>query len=77
MAQIENNSQNRGMGKWKFFTYNPAISIGIFEGNLFISKDFHSVFKDNANCIFNIPSQNVAFVINLNMIKDYKIENLD
>lgn len=75
MATIDNNTQNRGFGKWIFFTYNPPISVGDFEGNLVVSKDFHTVFKDNSNCVFNIPSQNVAFVINLNLKKDYKIED--
>lgn len=75
MASIDNNSlQTRGFGKWKFYTYNPPICIGVFEGNLFVSKDFHSVLKDSNNCIFNVPSQNVAFVINTSLAKDYTIE---
>ena len=74
MAVIENNWQTRGHGKWMFFTYNPPISIGTFEGTLFVSKDFHYVSKDNSNFLFNIPSQNVAFVINTTLVKDYKIE---
>lgn len=75
MATIDNTSQSRGFGKWKFTTYSPAVSIGPFEGNLFISKDFHAVMKDTTNCIFNVPSQNVAFVVNLNLVKDYIIED--
>lgn len=75
MAVIENSSQTRGFGKWKFYTYNPPISIGVFEGLLNVSKDFHCVLKDTNNCLFNIPSQNVAFVINLNLVKDYQIED--
>ena len=75
MASIDNNSsQSRGFGKWKFYTYNPPICIGVFEGILNLNKDFHCVQKDTNNCIFNIPSQNVAFVINTSLAKDYTIE---
>lgn len=75
MASIDSNStQSRGFGKWKFYTYNPPICIGTFEGQLNVSKDFHIILKDSNNCIFNIPSQNVAFVINTNLAKDYIIE---
>lgn len=75
MALTENNLQSRGYGKWKFYTYNPPVSIGTFEGTLMLNKDFHCVFKENNNFLFNIPSQNVAFVINLNLVKDYSIED--
>lgn len=75
MAISDNNQLTRGYGKWKFFTYNPPISIGVFEGTLAVSKEFHSVYKDTNNFLFNIPSQNVAFVINLNLVKEYTIED--
>lgn len=75
MATIENNIQSRGFGKWKIFTYNPSSSIGVLEGYLIVNKDFHVIFKDEkcTNCIFNVPSQNVAFIINENLIKNYEV----
>ena len=73
-ATNENILQTRGYGKWKFYTYNPAVSIGTFEGVLHVSKDFHCVYKDNSNCLFNVPSQNVAFAVNLSLVKDFEIE---
>lgn len=76
MANTDNSSQSRGYGKWKFYAYNPSVNIGVFEGTLHVSKDFHCVYKDNANCSFNIPSQNVAFVINILTSKDFQIETL-
>jgi hypothetical protein len=76
MATIENNSQNRGFGKWKIFTYNPSVSISTIEGMLVVNKDFHVIFKDEKfnGCLFNVPSQNVAFVINEQLVTDFKIE---
>ncbi len=76
MAIIDNNSQNRGLGRWRIFIYNPSSSIGTFDGYLIVNKDFHIIYKDEKflNCIFNVPSQNVAFAINENLSKDYKIE---
>ena len=76
MAMIDNNSQNRGYGKWKVTTYNPSVSICHIEGMLIVNKDFHIVYKDEklTQCAFNVPSQNVAFVINENIINNYKIE---
>lgn len=77
MAIIENNSQNRGFGKWRIFTYNPSVSISTFEGILIVNKDFHVVFKDEKlnGCLFNVPSQNVAFVINEHLVNNFKIDN--
>ncbi len=76
MAIIDNNSQNRGYGKWKITTYTPAVSICHIEGTLIVNKDFHIVYKDEklTQCSFNVPSQNVAFVINENIVNNYKIE---
>lgn len=76
MALIDNNSQNRGYGKWKITTYNPSVSICFIEGTLIVNKDFHIVYKDEklTQCSFNVPSQNVAFVINENILNNYKIE---
>jgi hypothetical protein len=76
MAIIENNSQSRGFGKWKIFTYNPSVSINSIEGFLVVNKDFHVIFKDEkfSGCLFNVPSQNVAFVINDNLVNNYKID---
>ena len=75
MAIIDNNSQNRGMGKWRVHTYNPSIEIGPIEGILVVGKDFHIIFKDEKMnvCLFNVPSQNVAFVINEAMVPGVKV----
>ena len=76
MAIIDNNSQIRGLGKWKIFTYNPSVSISTIEGILVVSKDFHIIYKDEKmiNCVFNVPSQNVAFVINETFASNLKID---
>lgn len=76
MAIIDNNSHNRGNGKWKIQTYNPAVSINVIEGILIVNKDFHTIYKDEKliNCLFNVPSQNVAFVINEALVTNYKID---
>jgi hypothetical protein len=76
MAIIDNNSQNRGIGKWKIHTYNPAVSIGTIEGVLIVNKDFHIIYKDEkmTSCLFNVPSQNVAFVVNEALVSNYKID---
>jgi hypothetical protein len=71
MAITDNNSQNRGMGKWKISIYNPSCVLGPFEGCLVVNKDFYIVYRDekmNA-CLFNVPSQNVAFAYNENIVK--------
>ena len=75
MAIIDNNSQNRGYGKWKITTYTPAVSICHIEGTLIVNKDFHIIYKDEKMnvCLFNVPSQNVAFVINEAMVSGVKI----
>jgi hypothetical protein len=71
MAIVDNNSQNRGNGKWKIHTYNPSTSIGPIEGILVVGKDFHIIYKDEKMtiCLFNVPSQNVAFAVNENFVQ--------
>ena len=74
MAAIDNNSQNRGNGKWKIQTSNPSALIGPIEGVLIVNKDFYTIFKDEKMviCLFNVPSQNVAFAYN-----EIHVQNLD
>jgi hypothetical protein len=74
MAAIDNNSQNRGNGQWKSQTYNPSALIGPIEGVLIVNKDFYTIFKDEKMviCLFNVPSQNVAFAYN-----EIHVQNLD
>ena len=76
MAVIDNNSQNRGFGKWKIQTYNPNTLIGHIEGVLIVNKDFYTIYKDEKMtvCLFNVPSQNVAFAYNEIPVQDLKIE---
>jgi hypothetical protein len=75
MAIIDNNSQNRGHGKWKIQTYNPSNLIGPIEGSLLVNKDFYTVYKDEKMtiCLFNVPSQNVAFAYNENHVQNLDI----
>ncbi len=63
---LQDNTLNRGLGQWVITTYNPGKCIGPIEGYLIVGKDFHIVYKDERNtiCLFNVPSQNVAFVLN-------------
>jgi hypothetical protein len=63
----DNTLQNRGEGNWDIVTYNPGNSIGSFQGILVVGKDFHVVWKDEqmTECVVNVPSQNVAYVINV------------
>lgn len=76
MATIDNNSQNRGMGKWKIHTYNPSVLLGAIEGCLVVNKDFYVIYKDEKMnlCLFNSPSQNIAFAYNESFVKDIKEE---
>ena len=76
MAIIDNNSQNRGHGKWKIQTYNPSNLIGPIEGSLLVNKDFYTVYKDEklSVCLFNVPSQNVAFAYNEFHVQDLNIK---
>lgn len=76
MAIIDNNSQNRGYGKWKIQTYNPCNLIGPIEGSLLVNKDFYTVYKDEklSVCLFNVPSQNVAFAYNEFHVQDLNIK---
>jgi hypothetical protein len=75
MAINDNNSQNRGMGKWKVYTYTPSTEIGPIEGILVVGKDFHIIYRDEKMnvCLFNVPSQNVAFAINEAMVSGVKV----
>ena len=72
MAIIDNNSQNRGMGLWKIQTYNPSNLVGPIEGILIVNKDFYTIYKDEKMtvCLFNVPSQNVAFAYNESHIQN-------
>jgi hypothetical protein len=76
MAIVDNNSQNRGIGKWKISTYNPSTVIGPVDGCLIVSKDFYVIYKDEKMniCLFNVPSQNVAFAYNELLVPNLKIE---
>ena len=76
MAIIDNNSQNRGHVKWKIQTYNPSNLIGPIEGSLLVNKDFYTVYKDEKMtiCLFNVPSQNVAFAYNEFHVQDLNIK---
>lgn len=60
----------RGEGEWVFQIYNPSLCMTSVKGWLFINKDHHIVFDSPAykNIIVNIPSQNVAFVYNKNLV---------
>jgi hypothetical protein len=65
----DNNIHERGIGKWAFVVYNPGHLVGPIDGYLAVGKDFHTVYlvdKDTAArvTIANIPSQNVAYVLN-------------
>jgi hypothetical protein len=72
MAVVDNNSQNRGVGKWKVQTYNPTALIGPIDGVLIVNKDFYTIFKDEkmVSCLFNVPIQNVAFAYNEFLVQD-------
>lgn len=74
MAIVDNNSQNRGIGKWNIQTYNPSASIGPIEGVLLVNKEFYTIYKDEKMnvCLFNVPSQNVAFAYN-----EFHVQNLN
>jgi hypothetical protein len=74
MALNDSSIQNRGLGKWKIYTYNPGTCVGGIDGILIVGKDFHVIYKDEKMnvCLFNIPSQNVAFVINENHVIEGK-----
>ena len=72
MAIQDVSNQNRGLGQWRIYTYNPGTNVGPIKGYLVVGKDFHIVYKDERNsvCLFNVPSQNVAFVINQKFVSD-------
>lgn len=76
MAISDMNNQNRGFGKWKIFTYNPQTSISNIEGVLIVTKDFHIIYKDDKLncCLLNVPSQNVAFLVNESQVNNYKLD---
>jgi hypothetical protein len=50
--------------------------IGHIEGVLIVNKDFYTIYKDEKMtvCLFNVPSQNVAFAYNEIHVQDLKIE---
>ena len=66
---------NRGFGKWQFWLYNYGIGgdkvtkemtgIGPLEGMLEASKDWHDVKSSSGKVLVHVPSQNVAYVVNM------------
>ena len=66
MPAVDNIIQMRGFGKWLVCTYSPEVAIGPVEGFLVVGKDFHVIYSEESmkNCLVNIPSQNISFVIN-------------
>lgn len=61
----ENMVNDRKFGNWFFTLYAPEGSkIPWQKGRLQITKDFHWVETKDGTCVFNVPSQNVAYVIN-------------
>jgi hypothetical protein len=64
---LPDNNQNRGKGNWQIHLYNPSEKIGPISGTLIVGKDFHVVYADDrlTMCLANVPSQNVAYVLNL------------
>ena len=71
MGNVDNNVIDRGKGNWIFALYKPEeFEIGPFEGILSVSKDFHFVQReDDEKCIVNIPSPNVAYVVDKQFYK--------
>ena len=67
----ENYLQDKGNGNWIIGIYNPLKDIGPFVGILEVGKDFHCVKNSKGDCVVNIPSQNVAYCVNMNIAKDY------
>jgi hypothetical protein len=63
---LPDNNQNRGRGNWSVHLYNPDALIGPFHGILIVGKDFHVIYSDEklSQCLANIPSQNVSYVLN-------------
>jgi hypothetical protein len=70
----ENIIMERGIGSWEFCLYNPIPNqkLGPFFGILQISKDFHIVVddQDRTLCLGIVPSPNVAYVVNKDVISD-------
>lgn len=65
MIDNSNMVSTKGYGKWRITTYRPEQLFGVYEGDLEISKDFHSIWKyDNEGkkiaCIAVFPNPNVA-----------------
>lgn len=54
----------RNDGWWHIHLYNPPVLLGPYKGYLFINKEFHIISEDPMikKTIINIPSQNVAYV---------------
>lgn len=71
----DNYIDNRGFGNWTVYLYNPGEqAFGPFEGDLVVSKDFHTIYtppdvNGARDCIGNFPNPNVAAVINNNYQK--------
>lgn len=70
MPAVDNILQARGLGEWQVCTYNPEIAIGPVSGFLVVGKDFHVIYSEENMkvCLVNVPSQNVAFVINTDRV---------
>ena len=76
MAGIDNSITDRGNGLWVFALYKPEeFEIGPFDGALYVSKDFHSVQREDGKYVVNIPSQNVAYAVDANYYKKLKKRN--
>jgi hypothetical protein len=62
----ENAVHERGTGTWRIMIYKPEeVVCGPYRGVLTISKDFHTIYLADGQrqkCIASIPSQNVAYV---------------
>jgi hypothetical protein len=53
--------------------------LGPIEGVLLVNKDFYTIYKDEKMtiCLFNVPSQNVAFAYNEIHVQDLIICGTD
>jgi len=77
MGTQDNIIHDRGEGNWLFEIYQPNIKIGPIEGKLKVSKDHHVVYAEvydendrflTEKCIASFPSQNVAYVVDLDHV---------
>lgn len=67
---MDNSVRNEGYGKWHIQTYQPESQNGVgpYEGVLLIDSKLY-IIKQNDNLdttIAVVPSQNVAYVVNVN-----------